>query len=602
MSTPYDADLGARQGRIQPAGWTTPDGSYVFCLGHDTPGTERMVMQGDQVAITQTFDLASLPTQPSVIRFRARVRAHTISGTPTPTWSFRILVDGDEVYALGIPINQRVRDLRDLVVPVMASPTAPDVKLVLQVDYSHSQVVRGELPAVYLDAFTPDPVGLSIPGNPVIAFRSPEPGETGVPATEVISVGAMNVYPVLGVSSLDVYVNGALIANVNDAGVQSIASGWSYSFAQIDVPNGTQPLVRLQPPGGLFAPLEVVTVRAVASGSNGTTTDTTDVTWTYKVADTLGPEIEQALAIAMTEVSLHFDEPVLQVDEAGALDATNPANYVIDLLDGAPAVTPSVLSVSVVDPANVVLQLDKIMTRNATYRVTALVADLVGNAATAPNNAAVFTGYAEPWPAGRKLDFFSMLPQDIRLEDATGDLWKFCACIQEVIEVLLALADRWLDILDPDIAPEPWVDAMLADLGNPFPFTLTLLEKRKLVQLLLAIYKSKGTGPGIVDAVRLFLEIEVTINVYAWSPYPIGVAVVGQTFILGSNDQADLYTFQIIVPQFLSDEQRARIDAIADYMKVGHEHHVIVEPTPPGGPVSHWQLGYSRLGTESLLH
>lgn len=606
MSTSYDADLGLRQGRIQPSGWITPEGSYVFVLGHDTPGTMRGVSHGDEVAIAQTFDLASLPDQPSVIRFRARIRPP--AGTAPVAgmaWFFRIIVDGFTIYEVPLVFGARARDLHDLIIPVLdASYPSPLVRLSLQLEQDNAEIVRAELPAVYLDAFTPDSTGFVV-GNPIVALRSPEPGETGVPADEAIKVAAVSVYASFGVDSLDVYVNGDLVANTDNGGnVGFLATDWTLDVDQLDGSNSTQPYVTLTPPSGLFEPLQVVTVRTVAKAANPISglVETTDVTWSYTIADTVGPVLEQALALTMTEVQITFDEPVLQVDAAAAADALNPASYALALIAGAPAVTPAILSVRSTSPNQLVLELDKIMTRRATYRVTALVEDVLGNASAPPTNTATFIGYEEPWPEGRSFNFYEMMPQALRLLDESRDLWKFCAIVQEVIDVQLALADRWLDIIDPDVAPEPWVDAMLTDLGNPFPFALTLLEKRRLVQLLLAIYKTKGTGPGIVDAIRLFLGIEVTINVYAWSPYPIGVAVIGSTWILGSNDADDLRTFQVLVPQFLSAEERARIDAIADYMKVAHERHVIIEPTPPGGTVDHWTIGYSYLGTLSLLH
>ncbi len=115
------------------------------------------------------------------------------------------------------------------------------------------------------------------------------------------------------------------------------------------------------------------------------------------------------------------------------------------------------------------------------------------------------------------------------------------------------------------------------------------------------IYQTNGTGPGIVAANRLFTGIDVTLRVYAWAPYPIGVAVIGSTFILGSGIQADLYTFEVVIGQFLTADQRVIIREILDVMAVAHEHYRLIEPTPVV-VINHWQLGFSLVGTQTFLH
>src|SRR5690606_30992264 len=107
--------------------------------------------------------------------------------------------------------------------------------------------------------------------------------------------------------------------------------------------------------------------------------------------------------------------------------------------------------------------------------------------------------------------------------DETGDLENFMAVLQDVLELLLGEVDRFPDILDPDLAPEPFLDLMLEDLGNPFAFDLTELQKRRLIAVLVQIYRQKGTAAGIRNAIRFFLGVDVT----AVSAY------LGNTLILG---------------------------------------------------------------------
>ncbi len=180
----------------------------------------------------------------------------------------------------------------------------------------------------------------------------------------------------------------------------------------------------------------------------------------------------------------------------------------------------------------------------------------------------------------------------------------------EALEKQVAALDKTIfdtlaaipNILDPDTAPEVWLDSILADLGNPFTFELTATDKRRLAQILVDIYRSKGTGPGIVNAIRLFLGIEVTLNVPGWSPLGLGDAAIGESWILGSSDEEILLTFQIRVTDLLSAEQQQRLLAIVDYMSDAREFFILLQPDQPPVEPDHWSLGFSNLGFTTLLH
>ena len=115
----------------------------------------------------------------------------------------------------------------------------------------------------------------------------------------------------------------------------------------------------------------------------------------------------------------------------------------------------------------------------------------------APENAAEFTGFLPVRPVGRRFDLYQLLPTLNRREDETGDLRRFLACLQEVTDLVVHDVDRFTDVFDPDLAPEAFIDAMLLDLGNPFPFDLSPVDKRRLLNVLVAIYREKGTAVGI---------------------------------------------------------------------------------------------------------
>jgi phage tail-like protein len=52
-----------------------------------------------------------------------------------------------------------------------------------------------------------------------------------------------------------------------------------------------------------------------------------------------------------------------------------------------------------------------------------------------------------------------------------------------VTDPLLADVDRWPDIFDFERAPEGFLDLILRDLGNPFPFELDTMGKRRLASV-----------------------------------------------------------------------------------------------------------------------
>jgi phage tail-like protein len=223
-----------------------------------------------------------------------------------------------------------------------------------------------------------------------------------------------------------------------------------------------------------------------------------------------------------------------------------------------------------------------------------------------------FAGFAPPVPAGRVFDLYEMLPQQNRDEDeaGSGDLLRFCSIMQEAVDLLLVDVDRFPEIADPDIAPEQFVDAMLDDLGNPFDFAaaLALVDKRRLVETLLAIYQEKGSNVGMVNAVRFFMGLTITIDEVGFGTWQLGVpglSTLGSNCGLGSGDPFTLNSFDVVCTTTLSDAQLAQVIEICTYMKWAPTHlRNVVQPFTPPTPTP-WQLGVfgeSRLGVNSILH
>lgn len=212
-----------------------------------------------------------------------------------------------------------------------------------------------------------------------------------------------------------------------------------------------------------------------------------------------------------------------------------------------------------------------------------------------------FIAFVPPKPADRQFDLIRFLPLLNREEDATADLEKFIASLQEIVDLLLFDSDRWVQILDPDSADEPFLDAMLADLANPFEFDLSEIDKRRLISVLVAMYKQKGTVPGIVNTIRFFLGIDVVVVPFNTTGWIIGEGELGEDTILGPSAQFNLYAFNIVSPIALTSEQRKRIRSLVELMKVAHEHFVdLIEPDTT--VIDDVELGASELGVTFLLH
>lgn len=579
--TAFDLRLGTEQGRVaNPAGWTAPEGAHAFVLGSDMPGRLARLVPGDNVEVFQTGNFGA----GKIVRCQARIRPPSVAPPGDLRWVAELRIDGAVVTSR--EIGDRTRTLSDLAwcVADMAGD-AHRIAFRLALLGSEEPEEEIELPAFYLDGLTLD---ANYAPRPMAINRYPEPNETNVPIGTTIALDVVDVGP-NGVSLADtmVFVNGVLAFDGGTFEAGFDGPGSAHSAPQADT------LRIVIDPTADFGSEETVTVRVVSRTTGGGSA--LDASYTFTTEDVLPPQVVSASSILEKSVRVVFSEPM----GASALEASA---YAFTRAPGAIAVTVAAVAVSKVSDNEVEVTLDKEITPAALYTVTVTGAkDVSGNTVQDPTNTATFAGYVCPRPDDREWDLFSMLPQMNRSED-NGDLAKFMAIWQEIGDLLLCNVDRFTTIVDPDFAAIEFVEAMLDDLGNPFSFALSDIDKRRLVQVLVAIYKRKGTSEGIIDAIRFFLGLEVTITVPGFAPFGLGDWELGETFILGSGNQADLYTFWINAPVTLTDEQRARITEIADYMKTAHEHFRIVEPPPPPPVLDHLELGLSELGVSWILH
>ncbi len=288
-------------------------------------------------------------------------------------------------------------------------------------------------------------------------------------------------------------------------------------------------------------------------------------------------------------------------------DALNPASYGLEFIqanDRQAAVWATISAVSQVSATTYDLTTDIPLTFDKTYQLSSTAEDTSGNPLSSIANTYDFTSWVPPgWETVNAPDFYTdYFSQDMRDRD-TGDFERLCSCLQDVWEYMIYDAFRFpQDVFDHNTAPEDQVDLMLADHGNPFAFDITLDQKRALLELLIPTYKLKGTEQGIIQLAAFFTDINITdVRPYTETSWIMGVSYMGIDTYMGPSQAANLYSFEVLVDKALTDEQRNQLERLIDYMKVAHEHAYVVEPAEPTH-IDHWDLGFSEMGTQTLLH
>ncbi len=586
--TPFSVSPGEQQGRIKPSGWVAPNGEYVLALGADKPGYFAILNAGDGVSWSQTNVGLNAP---SVLRMRCHTRPPNGPLPVDTEWTVKFIFDGNEL--LRLPL-ERTRELADVVLNIGqwgTTSTTLEIALVLSGTDSWLEV---ELPAFYLDTIVAD---TSPPEPMYVANRSPEPGETSIPADGLVRFDVASPLNIDGIdlTRTKVWVNDVL---AYDQGFVAPFNGPG-SGVDVSIDNNTGARFSIDP----VVPFDSMsTVKIHITAYNNTNPlDVLDQTYAFTIEDLTAPTIVAAMAVETTRVRVSFSEPIKMTDPEALNDSLNPANYVFTR-KSAPAVDVVVLAVEAFSVSAVELVTNIDLSPGATYELAvSSIEDLVGNQIISPSTV-LFTAFVPPRPALRSFDLWRMIPQIARERDQTEDLQKFIACLQELTDLLLYDIDRFAQIFDPDIAPEWALDLMLEGLGNPFPFALSAIDKRRLLRVLVKMYRLKGTAVGIIDVVRFFLGIDITITTYSGEGLILGESELGVDWILGPSNAWAIYAFEIVAPFALTEEQRTRIVFIAEFMKPAHTHLArIVEPEVPE-VIDHLELGLSELGTEWLLH
>jgi phage tail-like protein len=580
MTTTLQRRPGTQSLRVQPAGWTAPEGSYVFVFGCDEAGREGYFLPDDEVSISQIDSYGSA----RFIRAKARLRGPDVEPPTGWRWEAYSQVFSDETWAFEL-LPGETRDLTDLAINLVTIGGGGAITLrfgLRLVGPGGAEAEDLEIPAFYLDDIILDDATDAL----IIANRSPEPGATGIPRDEAIQFDLMDTANAPDETETQVYVDGVLAYDGAGAGAQP-----GYSVL-VTTPYAGTVRFRIVAPY-LFESLREVPVRVVSE--NLSSTHALDESWSFTIEDLTAPRVVSATSQSHDVVRVVFDEPV-----EGAED---PDAYTFTRLE-APSVAVEAVSVEQISPTEYDVTLDIPITRGALYLVVVSdVEDEHGNEIVAPYDRAEFRGYECPPVDGRRFELWQMIPGLNRREDASRELYKTIAVLQEVVDLLLCDIDRWTDILDVDVAVERYVDQMLITLGNPFTFELDVAAKRLLVLTLVDMYALKGTRVGVISVIRFFLGIEVEIVAFTDDVWILGVSELGFDTILGPGGSRERYSFDVVSPIELTDEQREQIETIVEYMKPAHTHLIrIIEPTPVE-VIDHLELGLSELGgDEWMLH
>lgn len=391
----------------------------------------------------------------------------------------------------------------------------------------------------------------------VLCNRIPEPGEVEVPGDLSIQFDLLDPDGSAPVNTgLDVYIEGVL----------AVSAGVAQSGFSLTTSNPSSEVLRaVVNPTAVFDSAQIVTVRVVYGAL--------DESYDYTVEDRTAPSLSEVYGYSKNVVRVVFDDTMTMESVSGPTDTLNPANYTITRVAGRIEVAVEVLSVLPVDAFTVDLVCDIPLTFGESYILTVEnVGDEVGNIIdTGTGGTLAFNAFLPDFPTSRSWDLWTMLPQLNREEDVTGDLRKFIALLQETSNLMLSEVDDFATILDPDTAPEDFIDAMLWDLGEPFDFVLDEPEKRLLLSVLVPLYQVKGTKVGIEDAIRLLMGLEVTVVPYNGMGWVLGEGELGIDTELGPGPN-ELYAFEVWVPRVLTSAEDIKLRRIVGLMRTSHTH------------------------------
>lgn len=199
-----------------------------------------------------------------------------------------------------------------------------------------------------------------------------------------------------------------------------------------------------------------------------------------------------------------------------------------------------------------------------------------------------------------------LFPPRIIAEDearADGFLTKFLDALDQPVLDAFNRVDCFPTIIDPLRCPSQFLDQLLFHYGSPFTLEegLTDTQKRQLVSVLFLMYSLKGTCVGVIGALSFIYGITVTecaqANIDGWI---LGVSELNIDTILNPSDAFERRSFQLMVDLNLTDQQRAQMSNIVNWIKPAYTHFIgFIEPGHQDH-VDHWVLGLSELASDTV--
>jgi phage tail-like protein len=557
MTTPLDSALGVRQGRlpIDPLG---RGGGPVVVLGHADAGVRAWLATGDGVALVQDVVLGGEGLIVAAVRTRAGAAATwelgwDIAGVPRA----RVPVPpGDGAAAIGAVIGD------------LAGPAS--LALVLRCVAGGPEV---ELPTVVVGEVT-----LAAALEPVVLNPVPAADATAVPRNTSVAVSVVDpAHGRLDLASVQVWIDG--VAAVVAGGIVLPFNG-SGAVVVPEVRGVRITLVPLHP----FASSAAVAVRVAARTTDGRATDQT---YGFQVEDRRAPTLIAAFQGDLAHVDLVFDEPVAVPAAAAVVVVPRTAPAVAARLDDLVAEGPRLRG-----------RLAQPLTSGVAYDVVVDdIVDQAGNPVT-PGTRAPLVVAAVP---GHRLALWPQLPRVLRRTDADGHLQRLVACWQDVVDLLVARDDRARRQLDPRTADDAMLDTFLADLGSPFPYALDTDGKRRLVLALAAMYRLKGTAPGLEAGLRFLLGIRARVRPFAQDAARLGRARLGRDFRLAPAARFARYAFELEVDRALTDAERQAVRWWVTWHKPAHTHLTRIREPGPTPVRAAWRLGRGALGDTTYM-
>jgi phage tail-like protein len=266
------------------------------------------------------------------------------------------------------------------------------------------------------------------------------------------------------------------------------------------------------------------------------------------------------------------------ISEASGDNVFDAENWLFSGTSDPPFAVPTVTVVDGIDsttnPTTMDLGLSYELTPGASYEVTCFWISAT----------AAFSVPTLPSVAGRAFSFLSWIPEKNLREDDTHALRDLLSVCDDQLLVLLDRVDHWDDIQDPDLAPEPFLDQIISDLGNPVVDAVFSLEKKRiLAKTLVPLYKRIGTTQGLIDAVRFFLGLESSVQIVNRQGMRLGQSLLTVDWILGFGPDRWRVFLKVSTPDgraFTDYEQRV-INQIVKFMRYAHETIVVQATLAP---------------------